>query len=153
MAKGLKKAMVYLGLAEEDTTTEQQHTAEKANKTAPVNVVPLQAVPNVAPLHRATPTYAAPAQPMSEILTVHPVAYREAPQIAESFREGVPVIMNIARMDDAEARRIVDFASGLVSGLNGRIERVTGKVFLLTPAHISVGEPGAETHAVSGSIF
>jgi cell division inhibitor SepF len=76
---------------------------------------------------------------MNEILTVHPKAYdKDAQLIAESFRDGIPVIMNLSQMTDADARRIIDFASGLTQGLNGRIERVTNRVFLLTPENVNV---------------
>ena len=67
--------------------------------------------------------------------------------LAESFRDGVPVIMNLSQMSDAEARRLIDFASGLASGLFGRIERVTSKVFLLSPENIAVSGDGAVAHA------
>ena len=64
--------------------------------------------------------------------------------IAEAFREGVPVIMNLSQMSESEARRLVDFASGLSQGLEGRIERVTSKVFLLSPAHVATSGDAAE---------
>ena len=68
--------------------------------------------------------------------------------IAESFREGIPVIINLSQMSEPEARRLVDFASGLSQGLYGKIERVTSKVFLLSPSHVEIiGEeppPAAE---------
>jgi cell division inhibitor SepF len=84
---------------------------------------------------------------MNEILTVHPRQYRDAQGIAEHFREGTPIIINLTQMTESEARRLVDFASGLSTGLRGRIERVTSKVFLLSPEHISVSgeEPGADS--------
>ena len=70
---------------------------------------------------------------MNEILTVHPREYKDAQAIAESFRDGIPVIINLSQMTEADARRLVDFASGLSQGLYGKIERVTNKVFLLVP--------------------
>ena len=89
---------------------------------------------------------------MNEILTVHPTEYRDATVVAESFREGVPVILNLSRMNEAEAKRLIDFASGLAMGLRGRIERVTSKVFLLSPEHIAVsGDERTENE--SGSFF
>ena len=76
---------------------------------------------------------------MNEILTVHPRQYRDAQVIAESFREGVPVIINLSQMSDGDARRLIDFASGLSQGLYGKIERVTSKVFLLARARRGLG--------------
>ena len=84
---------------------------------------------------------------MNEILTVHPRQYRDAQVIAESFREGVPVIMNLSQMSEPDARRLIDFASGLSQGLYGKIERVTNKVFLLSPEHVAVSGEQAETES------
>ncbi|MEB4616584.1 cell division protein SepF, partial [Leucobacter sp. M11] len=92
----------------------------------------------VTPLRRVTPTRGAQTPAMNEILTVHPREYRDAQQIAETFRDGVPVIINLSQMNEAEAKRLIDFASGLSLGLFGKIERVTSKVFLLSPSHIAV---------------
>ena len=84
---------------------------------------------------------------MNEILTVHPRQYRDAQVIAESFRAGVPVIMNLSQMSEPDARRLIDFASGLSQGLYGKIERVTNKVFLLSPEHVAVSGEQAETES------
>ena len=72
------------------------------------------------------------------ITTLHPRTYNEARTIGEHFRDGTPVIMNLTEMDDHDAKRLVDFAAGLSFGLRGRIERVTNKVFLLSPEHVEV---------------
>ncbi len=72
------------------------------------------------------------------ITTLHPRTYNEARTIGEHFRDGTPVIMNLTEMDDTDAKRLVDFAAGLSFGLRGRIERVTNKVFLLSPEHVEV---------------
>ena len=72
------------------------------------------------------------------ITTLHPRTYNEARTIGEHFRQGTPVIMNLTEMDDVDAKRLVDFAAGLIFGLRGSIERVTNKVFLLSPEHIEV---------------
>jgi cell division inhibitor SepF len=79
------------------------------------------------------------------ITTMHPRTYNEARTIGEHFREGVPVIMNLSDMNDADAKRLVDFAAGLVFGLHGSIERVTSKVFLLSPEHVEVSGEDSET--------
>jgi cell division inhibitor SepF len=88
--------------------------------------------------------YSVPSDRSSErdssyrITTLHPRTYNEARTIGEHFREGTPVIMNLTEMDDADAKRLVDFAAGLIFGLRGSIERVTQKVFLLSPANVDV---------------
>ncbi|HEV3170221.1 MAG TPA: cell division protein SepF [Actinocrinis sp.] len=72
------------------------------------------------------------------ITTLHPRSYNEARTIGEHFRDGTPVIMNLSDMGDADAKRLVDFAAGLIFGLRGTMERVTQKVFLLSPANVDV---------------
>ncbi|MCW2580507.1 MAG: sepF2 [Blastococcus sp.] len=81
----------------------------------------------------------APAAPQPyRITTLHPRTYNEARTIGERFRDGMPVIMNLTEMDDSDAKRLVDFAAGLSFGLRGSIERVTAKVFLLSPQNVDV---------------
>jgi cell division inhibitor SepF len=77
-------------------------------------------------------------RPAYQITTLHPRTYNEARTIGEQFRATTPVIMNLSEMDDADAKRLVDFAAGLTFGLHGRIERVTAKVFLLSPHNVTV---------------
>lgn len=73
-----------------------------------------------------------------QITALHPRTYNEARTIGEAFRNNTPVIMNLSDMDDADAKRLVDFAAGLIFGLHGSIDRVTTKVFLLTPRNVTV---------------
>lgn len=74
----------------------------------------------------------------SRIATVTPESFRDARGIGEHFRDGIPVIMNLTAMDPADAKRVVDFAAGLIFGLRGSIDRVASRVFLLTPARYEV---------------
>lgn len=161
MSNPLKKTMVYLGLAEEDLESEElktsgdrqsgQAAAEQARPEASSKPSSRAAV---TPLRRVTPTRQPSAGAMNEILTVHPTEYRDAPTIAESFRNGVPVIINLSRMTESDAKRLVDFASGLTMGLHGHIERVTNKVFLLSPEFIEIGGAGeTETSAQNDTFF
>ncbi len=78
------------------------------------------------------------ATDLARITTLHPRTYNEARTIGEHFREGTPVIMNLTEMVDSDAKRLVDFSAGLIFGLRGSIERVTNKVFLLSPANVEV---------------
>jgi cell division inhibitor SepF len=96
---------------------------------------PLAAQPEPAP----APTPAPEPKPKGyRITTVHPASYNEARTIGERFRDGMPVIMNLTDMEHADAKRLVDFAIGLTFGLHGSIERVTAKVFLLSPQDVDV---------------
>lgn len=150
MANPLRKTMVYLGLADEeydDVAPEPEAPAAAAAPASTARPAP------VTPLRRATAPRPAPSG-MNEILTVHPRHYKDAQTIAESFREGVPVIINLSQMSEPEARRLIDFASGLSMGLYGKIERVTSKVFLLSPEHVAVsGEQSEAESDVEASFF
>lgn len=147
MANPLRKTMVYLGLADEDYADEAVPTAP----AAPVQRAERRA--EVTPLRRPAGVKHAAAG-MNEILTVHPREYRDAQLIAQSFREGVPVIMNLSQMSAPDARRIIDFACGLTEGLYGKIERVTNQVFLLSPEHVAVsGEHGEVETEVEAGFF
>ncbi len=98
---------------------------------------------------RAKPARPVPAKLGAEglkITTLHPRSYNDARRIGEEFRAGTPVIMNLTELDDTDAKRIVDFAAGLVFGLRGSIERVTNKVFMLSPANVQVGADQARAH-------
>ncbi|MET0813299.1 MAG: cell division protein SepF [Microbacterium sp.] len=148
MSNPLKKTMVYLGLADEEEVYEEQAPQPRGRKTETV----VEKAAPVTPIHRPTVVRQPAPSAISEILTVHPKQYRDAQVIAESFREGVPVIINLSQMSDADARRLIDFASGLSIGLYGRIERVTSKVFLLSPENVAVSGEGAVAQADPESV-
>ena len=75
---------------------------------------------------------------VDHIVTLHPRMYSDVRGIGEHYRQGQPVIMNLSDMEESERKRMIDFASGLVFGHFGSIERVTSKVFLLTPPNVKV---------------
>ena len=89
---------------------------------------------------------------LSRIITLHPRTYNEARIVGENFREGTPVIMNLSEMDDNDAKRLVDFAAGLVFATRGTIERITNKVFLLSPPNVSVAAEDKQ-RIVEGGFF
>jgi cell division inhibitor SepF len=151
MANPLRKTMVYLGLADEEFDYDDEVPSAPAAPVA--HATPTANRAQVTPLRRPAAKVSGPTE-MNEILTVHPRQYKDAQVIAENFREGIPVIINLSQMSEPDARRLVDFASGLSQGLYGKIERVTNKVFLLSPAHVAVsGEPAAVDGDVEASFF
>ncbi len=108
--------------------------------------------PTAAPLATARATYGAPD--ISRIETIHPRSYNDARRIGEEYREGVPVIMNLSELEDADAKRIIDFAAGLVFGTRGSIDRITNKVFLLSPVNVDVGDMArAQVANAQGGFF
>ncbi|MCK1796369.1 cell division protein SepF [Streptomyces sp. XM4193] len=135
----------------EESVRVVQPPAQREREQSPALVGDVGRVPRIAPVSSITPERpslekSAPVimpKVVSErepyrITTLHPRTYNEARTIGEHFREGTPVIMNLTEMDDTDAKRLVDFAAGLVFGLHGSIERVTQKVFLLSPANVDV---------------
>ena len=77
-------------------------------------------------------------EPPVRITTIHPTSYNDAKQMGELVRNGSAVIMNLSEMADDLARRLVDFGAGLTFGLGGSIDRVTARVFLMSPPNVSV---------------
>jgi cell division inhibitor SepF len=73
-----------------------------------------------------------------QIAMVHPSTFHDARAVGERFRDGVPVIIDLSSMDEADATRVVDFASGLVFGLRGSMERIANRVFLLLPVGVQL---------------
>jgi cell division inhibitor SepF len=146
MAGAMRKMAVYLGLVENDDQYDEYDVVdrpEEYERTYDDRTRSLRAVRDDEPVARANPSAPLPsarpaASSASRITTLHPRTYNDARAIGEQFRDGTPVIMNLSEMDDGDAKRIVEFAAGLVFGLRGSIERVTQKVFLLSPANVVV---------------
>src|SRR6266700_4087257 len=146
MASAMRKMAVYLGLVEDDrrygdgydTYEEYDDYDESADA---VEDDPQQRTEYAAAAyvidHRIEPVPPQQVE-LARITTLHPRTYNEARTIGEHFREGTPVIMNLTEMVDSDARRLVDFAAGLIFGLRGSIDRVTNKVFRLSPANVEV---------------
>jgi cell division inhibitor SepF len=145
MAGALKKTMVYLGLAEDELGYDEYDDYDEP-EVAPRDGRDTRAAVTPMP-QRAHLSRVSTGGELSRITTIHPRTYNEAKTIGEHFREGVPVIMNLSDMNDADAKRLVDFGAGLVFGLRGSIERVTSKVFLLSPEHVEVS--GEDSEAVA----
>lgn len=144
MAGAMRKMAVYLGLVEDEEIDDGYEDDEGYDERA--HVVRRQDEPTLR-VTRPDEKVERPVTPRREavdvldtprITTVHPRNYNEARLIGEHFREGTPVIMNLTDMDDADAKRLVDFSAGLVFGRHGSIERITAKVFLLTPANVEI---------------
>jgi cell division inhibitor SepF len=152
MASAMRKMAVYLGLVEDDnrydehyqdqyeTDDYEEYGAEFIDAGDSRDVVghsesglEPSRLPDREPAVTTMQT-----TDLARITTLHPRTYNEARTIGEHFREGTPVIINLTEMVDSDARRLVDFSAGLIFGLRGSIDRVTNKVFLLSPANIEV---------------
>ena len=158
MAGAMRKMAVYLGLVEDDGYDGRGFDPDDDFEPE-LDPEPERDHRRREPSHQSHGTH----QPQrdEEVRVVHPPAPREpvsrsaslpaesprpariAPvasitQERASLEKNAPVIMNLTEMDDTDAKRLVDFAAGLVFGLHGSIERVTQKVFLLSPANVDV---------------
>ena len=166
MSGAMRRIGEYLGLLEDTGRYDDEYADEyRTEETAPVqaNRSPKARDARPAPVadiserRRAqggaghAPAASAVAE-MSRITTLHPRTYNEARTVGENFREGTPVIMNLSEMDDSDAKRLVDFAAGLVFATRGTIERVTNKVFLLSPPNVTVAAEDKQ-RMVQGGFF
>ncbi len=166
MAGAMRKVGVYLGLLEDTDRYEDDYYGEDDEldggaETAPARRA-VHAVRDDRPARdnrdNRDNTVASLAErrrgqhvaELSRITTLHPRTYNEARTIGEHFREGIPVIMNLSEMDDNDAKRLVDFSAGLVFATRGTIERVTSKVFLLSPPNVSVAAEDKQRIAEGG---
>lgn len=151
MAGALRKTMLYLGLAEDEQTEDRADYGEDA--------APVEYVEEPAPIERperhaqVTPISRGVTGDLRRITTVHPRSYNDAKVIGEAFRSGTPVIMNLTDMSDSDAKRLVDFSAGIVFGLRGAIERVTSKVFLLSPATVEIATNERAAAPVQSGFF
>jgi cell division inhibitor SepF len=150
MAGAMRKMAVYLGLVEDDGRYDERYQdeygaeeyeeygAEFIDQADSREVVRhAEHGLEASELQEREPPVT-PTADLARITTLHPRTYNEARTIGEHFREGTPVIINLTEMVDSDARRLVDFSAGLIFGLRGSIDRVTNKVFLLSPANIEV---------------
>lgn len=155
MAGAMRKMAVYLGLVEDEDPDgaygayDEYDDVEEPGVRRYAEPTPVRSGVRTYDEPSATVSYAAPAarrpaavaptaEAVDRITTLHPRTYNEARTIGEHYRDGIPVIMNLTEMDDSDAKRLVDFAAGLVFGLRGSVERVTNKVFLLTPPNVTI---------------
>ena len=158
MAGTMHKMAVYLGLVEDDPRYDEgydsyeEYEDDYGEQAEPAEPEADRPVPRARSEFVVDPPAPVPATPrpsthvpgpthatdLARITTLHPRTYNEARTIGEHFREGTPVIMNLTEMVDSDAKRLVDFAAGLIFGLHGSIDRVTNRVFLLCPANVEV---------------
>jgi len=167
MSGAMRKMGVYLGLLEDaegeyaELDTEYDEPArrtvdrgvvDRSEPARPVSVISERRRGQAAPVRSEGSTAVAQRAiaPLSRITTLHPRTYNEARVIGENFRDGIPVIMNLSEMADGDAKRLVDFAAGLVFSVHGSIERVTNKVFLLSPPNVDVAAEDKQRIAEDG---
>ncbi len=154
MGSAMRKMGVYLGLLEDTERYDDEYYDEydeaprREERAEPARAA---SVASIAEHRRPQPAAAVGVvAELSRITTLHPRTYNEARTIGENFRDGTPVIMNLSEMDDSDAKRLVDFSAGLVFATRGSIERITNKVFLLSPPNVTVAAEDKQRIAEDG---
>ncbi|MBT1176135.1 cell division protein SepF [Bifidobacterium callimiconis] len=142
MAGFMKNAMTYLGMADvvdddDDVVPEETVVDESPSFDSDRSVTP--AAPTPAPAAAPSRSRTTPFKgQLNRITTIHPKSYEEAQLVGRAIRDGVPVVLNLTGVEESTAYRIVDFSAGVVFGVRGSIERVTPRVFLLSPAQVNI---------------
>jgi len=142
-----KRVGAFLGLVEEydddyvDATDEPERVRDRGVDVAPVRAEPSN-VRRIAPATSSrsvsTGSSSVRAIPSTKVHITKPTTFNDVEEVGERFRNGIPVIIDLAGASENVAKRLLDFASGLIFGLDGRIERVGDRVFLLTPIGVDV---------------
>lgn len=176
-----KKAMVYLGLADDEDYGEYaeyedpeqplygQSRPGNGPPAAPVSPYGPDSSGGVRTLPRDEPFMATlppdPAPPSSAVKTLPPQSpqrlhiltptdYSEgAKEIGDRLKDKTLVIMNLSRVDRNMAKRLLDFAAGLTYGLSGRIQKVGDGVFLLTPTGMEIAADEKRRLRETGLLF
>jgi cell division inhibitor SepF len=121
-------------VAEEPTDIVDLEAAKSVRRERPRPVVQPSPVTSLDQRRHALPTPRPIA--MSEITHVRPTSFAEAASIGETFKDGVPIILNLTTTDERQAQKLIDFASGMAFVTNGKLEKITSRVFLLIPATV-----------------
>ena len=154
MAGFMKNAMSYLGMTDvvddDDPVLDEEPAESSFDSDHSVTPMTSNASSGTSGASRESSTSPFPGR-VSRITTIHPKTYDEAQMVGRALRDGVPVVLNLTGVPEAVAYRIVDFSAGVVFGVRGSIERVTPRVFLLSPANIKVDEP--QTSKSSHDLF
>ncbi|MCB0877498.1 MAG: cell division protein SepF [Thermoleophilia bacterium] len=160
------RMLVYFGIAEEayeeDEGWDDDQRASRASRRAaardvaegddeaPARGGSRRAAPARRPAASAGARTRQPSQHVAGVGVVPPRTFNDAQQIADQFKRGNPVIVNLQATDAELAKRVIDFASGLTYGLDGSMGRIADKVFLLTPPDVDVSAEDRAAMAASG---
>ena len=147
MAGFMKNAMSYLGMS--DVADDDDFAVEEA--PAPAAEGTFDSDHSVTPMPAAAP---ASQQSTSSRTTPFPgKTYEDAQMVGRAIRDGIPVVLNLTGVAEPIAYRIVDFSAGVVFGVHGSMERVTPRVFLLSPAQVNIKVEEASSADSARSLF
>ena len=154
MAGFMKRTMSYLGMSDvvpEDEDDEVIDEAPESSFDTDRSVTPIPAAstqPSTSQRKSVAPFHAN----INRITTIHPQSYEDAQLVGRALRDGIPVVLNLTDVSQSQAYRIIDFSSGVVFGISGSIERVTERVFLLSPARVDIVAEDTES-GMSDNLF
>ena len=132
-----RKTLLYLGLVEEDELEEEMHAYEEPPRESSSTIRKISRDDHPSPV-QAPPRPQPAAKSLGQVHIVEPRAYDDAKEIGDKLRAAVPVIMNLQGIEDDLFKRLTAFASGLAYGLEGRVQRLAPRVYLITPANVEV---------------
>ncbi len=168
------RTLVYFGIAEEDDWEEdlpvenqEDHRATRRRDRANVRRLPSSEPDGWSDADSSGVTTALPPQSSrrgrlrgvdgapakASVHLVVPRSFNDAQQIADKFKDQVPVILNLQSADTELSKRLIDFASGLTYALDGSMQRVADKVFLLTPRNVEVSAEERARALDTGGFF
>ena len=155
MAGAMRKVGEYLGLVEQAEFDDEfdddfDQPAPVSRQAVAVRPAPVASIDEHRHPERRPERRPSVSSDLARIETVTPRPYNDARTVGEHYRSGVPVIMNLSEIDDDDAKRLVDFSAGLVFAAHGSINRVTAKVFLLSPENITVTDEDKQRIAAGG---
>jgi len=147
VAGAFKKSLVWLGLVEPEDEEELADAVEPGGRAA-AGSAPIRRVRDEEPYGRRRDVrleepaeaviHPIPSAATGKVHLIEPSGFNDAEEIGEKFKADIPVIVNLQDLEPETAKRLIDFAAGLTYGLDGRIQRVADKVFLLTPRNVEV---------------
>jgi cell division inhibitor SepF len=144
MAGMWKRSLVYLGLMEEDEDLEEVPQIDEGNGKVeePTRMVRTlrreESRESNHPAGRGVVRALGTQGPPRQVHVVEPRIYDDAQEFADRLKAGVPVIINLRLTEPKHAPKILHFASGLVYGLNGRMQKVADSVYLITPFNVEI---------------
>jgi cell division inhibitor SepF len=169
------RTLVYFGIAEEDdweedvahVESDEDHRASRRKDRANVRRLPASepdawsdadssGVAATAPASGGRRSRLRGVDGGGAKVSVHlvlPRSFNDAQQIADKFKDQVPVILNLQSADTELSKRLIDFASGLTYALDGSMQRVADKVFLLTPRNVEVSAEERARALDTGGFF
>lgn len=141
MREWWRKTLTYFGLSEDEDYEDYEEEQEEIGvyeEKEPSTVRRIRRGPDLERVERTAALRSVSSPQQSRVHIVEPRNFNDAQRIAEKFKADIPVILNLQQSDKELSKRLIDFVSGLTYGLNGGMQRVAEKVFLLTPSNVGV---------------